>query len=57
MTYPWASAHVLVPLILGVVIFVVFIVWEAKYAKLPIIPVHIFKNKTVTGVYIVTMMK
>lgn len=57
VTYPWISAPVLVPLFLGAAVFVVFLFWEAKFAKLPIIPVHIFKNKTVTGVYIATMMK
>jgi hypothetical protein len=38
VTYPWTSAAVLAPLILGVAAFVVFFVWEAKFAKLPIIP-------------------
>ena len=57
VTYPWVSVQVLLPLLLGAAIFVVFLVWEAKCAKLPIIPVHIFKNRTVTGVYIATMMK
>lgn len=37
-TYPWVSAPVLVPLILGAAIFTVFIFWEAKYALLPIVP-------------------
>lgn len=57
VTYPWASAAVLVPLLLGAVVFALFLVWEAKFARLPIIPVHIFKNKTVSGVYIATVMK
>lgn len=37
-TYPWVSAPVLVTLLLGVGFFVVFIIWEARFAKLPIIP-------------------
>jgi hypothetical protein len=57
VTFPWTSAAVLVPLCLGVAVFAVFLVWEAKYAKLPIIPTHIFRNKTVVGVYIVTLLK
>jgi len=36
--YPWGSAHVLVPLILGVVLVVAFFVWEAKFAKFPMFP-------------------
>ncbi|EKM58038.1 uncharacterized protein PHACADRAFT_252002 [Phanerochaete carnosa HHB-10118-sp] len=56
VTQPWVSAPVLVPLFLGVVVFVLFLFWEAKFTKLPIIPMHIFKVKTVSGVYISTMM-
>ncbi|KIP12091.1 hypothetical protein PHLGIDRAFT_62405 [Phlebiopsis gigantea 11061_1 CR5-6] len=56
VTYPWQSAQVLVPLLLGAAVFAVFLVWEAKGAKLPIIPLHIFKNGTVVGVYIATAM-
>jgi len=36
--YKWTSAHVLVPLILGVVLLVAFFVWEAKFAKFPMFP-------------------
>lgn len=57
VTYPWTSAAALVPLLLGAAVFALFLVWEAKFARLPIIPVHIFKIKTVSGVYIATVMK
>ncbi|KDQ58485.1 hypothetical protein JAAARDRAFT_34295 [Jaapia argillacea MUCL 33604] len=56
VTYPWVSAQVLVPLILGITVLAVFLLWESKWAKLPIIPVHIFKHSTVSGVYIATLM-
>jgi len=36
--YPWSSAHVLAPLILGAVFLVVFVVWEARFAKFPMFP-------------------
>jgi len=37
--YPWKSAHVLVPLILGaLLLFVAFPVWEIKFAKFPMFP-------------------
>jgi len=36
--YKWGSAHVLVPLILGVALLVGFAVWEAKFAKFPMFP-------------------
>lgn len=36
--YPWASAHVLVPLILGVVLMALFFLWEARFAPFPMFP-------------------
>ncbi len=33
--YPWASPHVLVCLLLGLVLILAFIVWESKFAKFP----------------------
>jgi hypothetical protein len=41
---------------LGVVLFAVFVYWEARHAALPIVPIHLFRIKTVIGVYISTMM-
>jgi MFS family permease len=37
-TYPWTSAAVLVPLLSGMAVVIPFVVWEARYATLPIIP-------------------
>ncbi|KAF1348687.1 major facilitator superfamily domain-containing protein [Delphinella strobiligena] len=36
--YPWSSAHVLAPLILGAVFLVAFVIWEARFAKYPMFP-------------------
>ncbi|KAI4751325.1 MFS general substrate transporter [Aureobasidium sp. EXF-3400] len=36
--YPWSSAHVLVPLILGAVLLIAFGFWEAYGAKYPMFP-------------------
>jgi hypothetical protein len=36
--YKWSTAHVLAPLILGVVLILAFCVWEAKFAKFPMFP-------------------
>ena len=38
VSYPWASVQVLVPLLGGICIFAGFMIWEAKGARLPIIP-------------------
>lgn len=49
MKYPWTTAHVLVPLILGFLILVVFGLWEAYWAKYPMIPAKIIKEPRTLG--------
>lgn len=39
--YPWTSAHTLVPLLLGAALFILFFIWEAKFAKYPMFPKRI----------------
>ncbi|KAH8666506.1 putative major facilitator superfamily transporter [Xylariales sp. PMI_506] len=36
--YPWASAHVLVPMLLGVALIVAFVIWEGWFAPYPMFP-------------------
>ncbi|KAG7091549.1 hypothetical protein E1B28_010578 [Marasmius oreades] len=52
VTFPWSSAVVLAPLCAGVFGVVLFCLWEWKGAKLPIVPMYIFKHSTVCGVNI-----
>ncbi|KAJ3559783.1 hypothetical protein NP233_g11177 [Leucocoprinus birnbaumii] len=52
VTFPWNSAIVLATLTSGTLTWVLFITWEWKGARLPIVPMHIFKHSTVCGVYI-----
>ncbi|PYH94464.1 MFS general substrate transporter [Aspergillus ellipticus CBS 707.79] len=46
--YSWSSAAVLVPLILGIALIGVFIVVEVKVARIPLIPLHMFRNTHVS---------
>ncbi|KAF7300254.1 MFS drug transporter [Mycena kentingensis (nom. inval.)] len=52
ITFPWGSSIVLAPLCSGFVVVAVFCFWEWKGAKLPIVPMYIFKESTVTGVFV-----
>ncbi|KAF9257929.1 MFS general substrate transporter [Marasmius fiardii PR-910] len=52
VTFPWNSAIVLAPLCAGIFGVVLFCLWEWKGARLPIVPMYIFKHSTVCGVYI-----
>lgn len=37
--YPWKSAHVIAPLVIGfLLLFVIFPIWEIKFAKFPMFP-------------------
>jgi hypothetical protein len=42
--YTWTSAHVLAPLLIGALLFVVFCVYEWKFAKFPMFPSSIAKE-------------
>ena len=44
--FPWDSAQVLAPLIIGLVLIIVFIVYEAKVPKEPSMPWDIVNNRT-----------
>jgi hypothetical protein len=39
--YDWDSAHVLVPLILGLALIIAFCFWEAYWAKYPMFPARL----------------
>ncbi|KAI0366692.1 MFS general substrate transporter [Pilatotrama ljubarskyi] len=56
VTFPWTSPIVLAPLCAGAVALALFCVWEWKGARLPIVPMYIFKRVTVTGVYITMLI-
>ncbi|KAF7334954.1 MFS drug transporter [Mycena venus] len=52
VTFPWTSPMVLAPLLSAFVVVAIFCLWEWKGARLPIVPMYIFKYSTVTGVFI-----
>ncbi|KAI0764356.1 MFS general substrate transporter [Trametes elegans] len=56
VTFPWTSPVVLAPLCAGAFAVGLFCIWEWKGARLPIVPMYIFKEVTVTGVYITMLV-
>ncbi|KAM6503005.1 Major facilitator superfamily domain containing protein [Amanita muscaria] len=52
VTFPWRSPEVLVTFFCGLVVTAGFTLWEWMCAKLPIVPMYIFRHSTVIGVYI-----
>ncbi|KAF2653551.1 MFS general substrate transporter [Lophiostoma macrostomum CBS 122681] len=55
--YPWNSWYVLVPLALGAAGLVAFALFEnSQYCKKPMIPGHLFRNRTTVAAYGMTML-
>ncbi|KAH8106322.1 iron permease [Cristinia sonorae] len=54
--FPWGSAQVLAPLIIGMVLVGAFIVYEAKVPKEPSIPWEILTNRTTLSGYAATLI-
>jgi Na+/serine symporter len=52
ITYPWNSAPVLVCLIVGFAAIGLFVLVEYKFAKEPIVPLRLFRKRTVAFVCI-----
>ncbi|KAF7717009.1 Uncharacterized protein PECH_003176 [Penicillium ucsense] len=50
---PWQSATVICLVVFGAHILVLFMVWEAKFAKNPIIPFRIFQKQTSIASFVV----
>lgn len=46
VTAPWDSAEVVCLLVFGVVMFVLFAVWEWKFARYPVMPMKLFTKLT-----------
>ncbi|KAF2772653.1 MFS multidrug transporter-like protein [Teratosphaeria nubilosa] len=51
--YSWGSAHVLVPLVLGVAILVAFFLWEAYGANCPMFPKRLRQEPRILGLTLV----
>jgi len=54
--HPWASAAVLVPLLVGVAMLVAFYLVETRYAKNPIVPFRLFKSNQVSIMIVVAFI-
>lgn len=55
-SYSWGSSEVLMPLALGVVLLAVFVVLQARFSKAPLVPLRIFRSRSVSGGNVVMFM-
>ncbi|MCJ1266257.1 hypothetical protein MMC22_006140 [Lobaria immixta] len=51
--YPWKSAHVLAPLLLGAFLIIAFVVWEMKGAKYPMFPGRLKQNPRILALTLI----
>lgn len=49
-THPWTSAYVLAQLIIGILLIVSWVVWEAKFAKFPMVPKEMFQGQRIVAI-------
>ena len=55
--YPWSSYHILVPLTVGLVGLMSFLVFEGShFAPHPTMPLHLMSNRTSATAYILTLL-
>lgn len=55
-TYPWASSEVLIPLALAAVLLTGFVWLQARVSKAPLVPLRLFRSRSVTGANITVFM-
>jgi EmrB/QacA subfamily drug resistance transporter len=55
-TNSWGSAHVLVPLAVGVVLLAVFFFLQARVSKAPLVPLGIFRSRSVSSANVVMFL-
>ncbi|KAG7661808.1 uncharacterized protein J8A68_004664 [[Candida] subhashii] len=41
----WAQGHIIAPLVIGILCIPVFVVWEARFAKFPLMPLALMKDR------------
>jgi EmrB/QacA subfamily drug resistance transporter len=55
-TNSWGSAHVLIPLAVGVVLLGVFLYLQGRVSKAPLVPLRIFRSRSVSSANVVMLL-
>lgn len=53
----WKTANVIVPLVIGVLFLPLFAIWEWKFARHPIFPFHLMKDRHVMIILLISFLK
>ncbi|KAB8246773.1 major facilitator superfamily domain-containing protein [Aspergillus flavus] len=57
VSYDWDSWHTLVPLLIGVIGLVLFVLYEHYVTKVPVIPTSLFSNRTANITFLETVLQ
>jgi len=49
-THSWSSGYVLAQLLIGIALIIVWIIWEAKFARFPMVPRELFSGQRIVGI-------
>ena len=55
-TNSWGSAHVLIPLAVGVALLAIFLFLQARVSKAPLVPLGIFRSRSVSSANVVMLL-
>ena len=55
-THPWGSARTLITLAIGVALLGTFLLIQARFAKVPLMPLSLFKSRSLSGANIVMLL-
>jgi EmrB/QacA subfamily drug resistance transporter len=55
-THPWGSARTLVTLAIGVALLAMFLLIQARFAKLPLMPLSLFRSRSLSGANVVMLL-
>jgi EmrB/QacA subfamily drug resistance transporter len=55
-THPWGSVRTIVTLGIGVALLAIFLLIQARFAKLPLMPLSLFRSRSLSGANVVMLL-
>lgn len=52
----WQEGNIIAPIVIGVIVLVIFVIWEARFAKNPFIPWYLMKDRGIWNALIISFL-
>lgn len=52
----WQQGNVIAPIVVGVVVFVMFVIWEARFARNPFLPYNLIKDRGIWSAGLISFL-